>query len=317
MRSLTLVIVIAAAASAEHACARRELQLPASRMAPHLQRTPLLALRGGKRGEALLSKAKIKRSALPADISAALDAGKLSLPQLETYLALLRNPFLKLLTMFGPFVRNRLIANPKLATVIAIETALGIFTMLIAEANARAGNMLKEMDFVICDLALVVATNVALVVTLSPAIKTGPPPSGLAKKLGALPPSFMQLDASASQRLGAFALNAAKFGLIGIASSTIGATATKLLVVARERITSERPDVVLAPILSTALAYGAFVALSSSTRYQLVNALEAEVYPRLPLKPQLLPALSAVVRTLNNFLGGMSWIWWARFLGVQ
>jgi hypothetical protein len=52
MRTTLLLIAAATAARAEHALARREVQLPASRIAPSLQRSPLLALRGGKRGEA-------------------------------------------------------------------------------------------------------------------------------------------------------------------------------------------------------------------------------------------------------------------------
>jgi hypothetical protein len=276
------------------------------------------ALRGGRTPRGAnkeLKRGGLERAALPADLRVGLDAGKLSLEQLRNYVAIRKSLLLRALASLGPFLRNRLIANPQLAGVILIETALGVATMLIAEANARGDQLVAEIDFVLCDLALVVATNIALVITLSPAVALGPPPAGLAKALARLPSSFLQAGAySPAQRLGCFLANAVQFGGIGVLSSTIGASATKGLVCLRQQLTGKRPDVQLAPIVSTALAYGSFVALSSSTRYQLVNAIEASILPVLPFPTG---PLSAALRASNNFLGGVSWIWWARLLGVQ
>lgn len=274
-----------------------------------------LTLRGGARGDKWLRECKVPRKSLPADVSQALSSGRLSLEQLRNYAAIRNSPFLSALAGVSPFLRDRLIANPRLAAVIAIETALGIATLLLAEVGARGDRLLAEVDFVICDLALVVATNIALVITLSPAAPIGAAPAGLRAKLAALPSAFLQPGRfSPAERLASFAFNAVRFGAIGVASSALGASATKGLVCLRERLTGQRPDVQLAPVLATALAYGAFVAASSSTRYQLVNAIEASVLSKLPLETS---ALSAVLRLGNNYLGGVSWIWWARVAGVQ
>ncbi|KAG8470939.1 hypothetical protein KFE25_009360 [Diacronema lutheri] len=320
------LVALAAASSAAAPAERDGGAAPRRASLPRNVRPSLgaaLALRGGARGHDMLQQqakvalqqAKVARSALPRDVSAALSTGALSLDELRNYLAIRNSPFLRALAAISPFVRDRLIANPRLASVIAIETLLGIATLLAAEVGARGDRLLAEVDFVVCDLALVVATNIALVMALSPAARICAPPSRGRSAVASLPATFLQPGAfSAAQRLACFVINAARFGAIGIASSALGASATKALVMAREQITGRAPDVQLAPVLSTALAYGAFVAASSSTRYQLVNAIEASLLPRLPHGTG---ALSAALRLGNNYVGSLMWIWWARAFGVQ
>ncbi|KAG8466654.1 hypothetical protein KFE25_008033 [Diacronema lutheri] len=270
----------------------------------------------GRTVEQVLARSGLSRDELPLDVQAAIAAGRLSLAELRNYARVLQNPALRALASTGAFLRDRLIASPHLATVIGVETGVGLCTTMIAEASARAGRLLAEADFILCDLALVVATNIALVVALSPAAAVGGAPTGaLRRALAKLPAGFLQAGPfTPTQRLGCYLMNAAQFGSIGVASATLGATATKSLVAAREKLTGQRPDVQLAPIKSTALAYGSFVAVSSATRYQLVNAIESSVFSRLPMPTG---ALSTVLRTGNNYIGGFTWILWARFLGVQ
>lgn len=266
--------------------------------------------------ESVLAEGGLQRDELPVDVQAALASGQLSVAELRNYVVVISNPILRALAGTGGFLRNRLIASPRLATVIGVETAVGLATTMIAEMSARAGKLIDEADFILCDLALVVATNMALVVTLSPAAAIGAAPTvGLRGALAKLPAGFLQAGAfTPAQRIGCYIVNAVQFGAIGVASASLGASATKGLVCLREALTGKRPDVALAPIKSTALAYGSFVAVSSATRYQLVNAIEASLFPRLPMPTG---ALSTVLRTGNNYIGGFTWICWARFLGVQ
>ncbi|KAJ1631598.1 hypothetical protein T492DRAFT_994376 [Pavlovales sp. CCMP2436] len=309
-------------AAAEHQEPHREPSRSVARS--HTLRGGLALPGGGGAGDGLLKKTAdgllkkngLSRNLLPADVSLALRLGRLSLEQLRNYIVVLRNPLSRALASLSPFLRDRLIHNPQLTNVILIETCLGIVTMLIAEVGARGDTLLAEIDFVVCDLALVVATNIALVITLSPAVALTPAPTkGLSGAFAKLPSSALQPGKfSLAQRAGCFANNAVRFGAIGVASSTLGASATKGLVLLREKLTNERPPIELAPVLSTALAYGAFTAVSSSTRYQLVNAIEASVLTRLPFPTG---SISALLRFGNNFLGGVSWIMWARFLGIQ
>ena len=75
------------------------------------------------------------------------------------------------------------------------------------------------------------------------------------------------------------------------------------------------PQVELAPVLATSVAYAGFMSASSNTRYQLVNSFEALLLPSFPAPSRTV--ISATVRTGNNFVGSASWIWWAKFLGLQ
>jgi hypothetical protein len=260
--------------------------------------------------EQVLSDGGMSRDELPADVLAALSTGALSSVELGNYLTVLRNPVLRVIASSSCFLRNKLIASPHLGTVIGVETAVGLATMSIAECNARAGKLLAEADFILCDLALVVATNIALVVTLSPTVAIGAAArtGGLRRVLAGLPSTFLQPGPySLAQRAGCYAAKGVQFGVIGVFSSTLGTLATKGLISLRERVTRHRPDVQLAPIKQTALAYGLFVGVSSSTRYQLVNAIETSVFARLPAAVPI-GALSTVLRTANNYLGGVTWI---------
>jgi len=80
---------------------------------------------------------------------------------------------------------------------------------------------------------------------------------------------------------------------------------------------SQDLDVELAPILDTSKAYAVFMAGSSNTRYQIVNSFEALLLPRFPGGASARNAISFVVRAGNNYLGSASWIWWAKFNGLQ
>lgn len=264
----------------------------------------------------LLTESGFSVDDIPRDLQLAIASGRLSLTELGNYVQVLGNPVLRAIAGASEFIRNRLIASPKLCTVIAVETVVGLATMMAAEVNSRGDRFWKEIDFVVCDLALIIATNMALVVSLSPsAAVAAPAQAGVGRVLASFPSTCLQPGAfTPLQRLGCFVSNALMFGSIGMASSVVGASATKGLVHARERLTGERPDVELAPVLRTSSAYGAFVSTSSSTRYQLVNALEASVFPLLRLPHGM---LTLAVRTGNNFLGGVHWISWARWMGVQ
>ena len=63
--------------------------------------------------------------------------------------------------------------------------------------------------------------------------------------------------------------------------------------------------------------YAVFMGVSSNTRYQIVNSLEAFALPAVPGGPAVQTAASFVVRTFNNYLGSSNWIWWAKFRGLQ
>lgn len=64
---------------------------------------------------------------------------------------------------------------------------------------------------------------------------------------------------------------------------------------------------------------GVFLAVSSNTRYQIINGLErvVESSPVTKRLPPVAMAFTVGVRFANNIYGGMQFVDWARWSGVQ
>jgi hypothetical protein len=64
---------------------------------------------------------------------------------------------------------------------------------------------------------------------------------------------------------------------------------------------------------------GVFLAVSSNTRYQIINGLErvVEASPVAKRVPPVAMAFTVGVRFANNIYGGMQFVDWARWSGVQ
>lgn len=64
---------------------------------------------------------------------------------------------------------------------------------------------------------------------------------------------------------------------------------------------------------------GVFLSVSSNTRYQIVNGLEriVEASPLAKKVPSVALAFTVGVRLANNIYGGMQFVDWARWSGVQ
>lgn len=64
---------------------------------------------------------------------------------------------------------------------------------------------------------------------------------------------------------------------------------------------------------------GVFLAVSSNTRYQIINGLErlVEASPMAKQVPPVALAFTVGVRFANNVYGGMQFVDWARWSGVQ
>ncbi|KEH23038.1 plant/K8E10-2 protein [Medicago truncatula] len=64
---------------------------------------------------------------------------------------------------------------------------------------------------------------------------------------------------------------------------------------------------------------GVFLGVSSNTRYQVINGLErlVEASPMVKQVPPVALAFTVSVRFANNVYGGMQFVDWARWSGVQ
>jgi len=257
---------------------------------------------------------------LPSELLAALEAGRIGATELANWKNVISNPFTKALAA-STFIRNRLLAEPRLTTILGMEITLGFLSTLAAEKAARGADLLKEIDFVLANLILVVLTNVALVLTLCPVAAVAPSPVAgtYAAWASRLPGFFLQKgDFSAMQRAACFFSKALLFSGVGAFTSSAGQAVTLGLVQLRTKLRpDDAPKVTLAPVLPTARAYAAFMAGSSNTRYQLVNSFEANVLPALPGPASLKASASFVLRTGNNYVGSANWIWWAKFNKLQ
>lgn len=139
--------------------------------------------------------------------------------------------------------------------------------------------------------------------------------------------SFQAGQYSLAQRGSSFLFKGFQFALVGFMSSVVGHGLTTLLVNRRKaqeaasggkRRISDSNDVVLAPVLPTSLAWGGFMFCSSNPRYQAVNGLEQRIlYPLLEGNTLLSAVVTFGLRFSNCFVGGIHWIPFARFFGIQ
>ena len=114
--------------------------------------------------------------------------------------------------------------------------------------------------------------------------------------------------------------NGAKLFAVGTSASLIGTGVTNALIKARKAVSKdfegESEDI---PIVSTSVAYGVYMAVSSNLRYQiLVGVIEQRMLePLLHHHKLVLSALCFAVRTGNTFLGSLLWVDYAKWIGIQ
>jgi len=268
----------------------------------------------------LLAESGLDAESIPLDVLDALKAGRIGALELANWKAVLANPLTKLLAGMA-YIRNRLLADPRLPSVLGIELGVGVCAVFAAEKAARRERFFKELDFVIANQVLICLTNIALVLALTPTAAIAAPAAAgsLAAYMASLPGYFLQEGSfSAGQRAACFFSKAAQFSVVGSMTAAAGQGVTKGLVAMRTALNPESPpEVELAPVLETSAAYAMFMAGSSNTRYQLLNSFEGLVLPTLPGGTAAKNVLVAVVRTGNNYLGSANWIWWAKFRGLQ
>ncbi|KAB1224966.1 hypothetical protein CJ030_MR1G013978 [Morella rubra] len=73
------------------------------------------------------------------------------------------------------------------------------------------------------------------------------------------------------------------------------------------------------PVLSTSVAYGVYMAVSSNLRYQVLTGIIEQriLEPLLHHHKIILSAICFAVRTGNTFLGSLMWVDYARWTGIQ
>ncbi|KAF6255296.1 hypothetical protein COO60DRAFT_1471217 [Scenedesmus sp. NREL 46B-D3] len=279
---------------------------------------------------ALLAAAGKSASSLPADMAAAITKNKVTAEILQRYLEMEASLLLGWLLKFPGF-RERLLADPSFLTKLAIEVGIGVCTKCTAEYAKRGESFNKELDFVAANVVMAIIADFMLVwlpaPTLSYAAAASASKANLFGRLFAGCPdnAFQKVQPgmpayTLMQRLGAPLRNGLKLACVGFSASMIGVCMTNALMAVRQALDpgfvqlNQSQDVI-----TTSLAYGAYMATSSNIRYQVLAGVVEERGIETLFKGnyKLCAALSFVVRTGNTFLGSLLWVDFIRLLGMQ
>ncbi|KAL4304603.1 hypothetical protein GQ457_10G006840 [Hibiscus cannabinus] len=282
------------------------------------------------RKEAMIVLAEAGRSteSLPKDLAAAIQAGRIPGSVVERFLGLEKSGLMRWLMQFGGF-KERLLADDLFLAKVAMECGVGIFTKTAAEYERRRENFFKELEIVFADVVMAVIADFMLVYLPAPTVSLRPPLSvsagAISKFFYSCPDNAFQIalpgtSYSLLQRLGAIGRNGAKLFAVGTTSSLVGTAITNAFINARKVVDSSAADEVEnVPILSTSVAYGVYMAVSSNLRYQvLAGVIEQRILePLLHQHKLMLSATCFAVRTGNTFLGSLLWVDYARLVGIQ
>lgn len=282
------------------------------------------------RKEALMVLAEAGRQleSLPKDLAAAIEAGRIPGSVVSRFFELDRSPFFRWLMQFGGF-KERLLADDLFLAKVGMECGVGIFTKTAAEYERRRENFFNELEIVFADVVMAIIADFMLVylpaptVSLRPALASGA--GSIAKFFHNCPDNAFQVALSGTsysvlQRFGAIARNGVKLFAVGTTSSLVGTAVTNALINARKAVDKSAADEIEnVPILSTSVAYGVYMAVSSNLRYQvLAGVIEQRILePMLHQHKVMLSALCFAVRTGNTFLGSLLWVDYARWIGIQ
>ncbi|KAL8029371.1 hypothetical protein ABFX02_14G221500 [Erythranthe guttata] len=280
--------------------------------------------------EALIALAEAGRSleSLPNDMKAAIVDGRIPGSIVSRYLELEKSGFISWLMKFGGF-KERLLADDLFLAKLAMECGVGIFTKTAAEYERRRENFFNELEIVFADVVMAVIADFMLVYLPAPTVSLRVPlgldAGRLAKFFYNCPDNAFQVALSGTsfsmlQRIGAIVRNGAKLFAVGTTSSLVGTLVTNAVINARKAVDiSASGEVENVPVLSTSVAYGVYMAISSNLRYQvLAGVIEQRILePMLHEHKLFLSAICFAVRTGNTYLGSLLWVDYARFIGIQ
>ncbi|CAN4119869.1 unnamed protein product [Withania somnifera] len=258
--------------------------------------------------EALMALTEAGRllESLPKDLQRAIEDGRIPGSIVLRYFELEKSPLLAWLLRFGGF-KERLLADDLFLAKVAMECGVGIFTKVMA---------------VIADFMLVYLP--APTVSLRPRMAAADA-GRIAKFFYNCPDNAFQMalpgtSYSFLQRIGAIVRNGAKLFAVGTASSLVGTVVTNAVLNAKKAVDkSGDEEVENLPVISTSVAYGVYMAVSSNLRYQVVaGVIEQRILePMLHQHKLMLSAMCFAVRTGNTFLGSLLWVDYARLIGIQ
>lgn len=210
-------------------------------------------------------------------------------------------------------MRSRLAADPYFGHKLLVEC--GLDAMIIVGVNwaARKDRFVAELEFTLCQLAISLLSDFALVYLLAPsALRSAAAVGSWRWRLEALPAHVFQRAGpgvagfSTRARVATLLLKAAQYGGVGFAMGCLGAASVQLLIWVRERTDSTFvPPATVQSIKGTGMAWSGFMASSSNVRYNVVNGMEDALYRHGARAGKL---GSVALRLLNNWAGAAQWV---------
>lgn len=277
----------------------------------------------------VLSKHKASISDFPPDVLAAYRADLIPLSAMSNYLVARANPLSRILLPIGP-MRDRFLADRLFLLKILIEEGIGLFGKLSAEYQQRRSNFWKESEFVATNVIIALLADFALVFLPAPSLSLSGPSAKISSGFSSwlsrlstdLPSNIFQTDRpfTVAQRASGYAFKATQLFAVGFLCCFTGVMFTNALISIRERVDSKyvSKNGKQRPLTMSAL-YAVFLAVSSGTRYQLVNGVENYVFRRLFTRSPAFVEQCATfaLRYANTFWGSQQWVMFARFTNVQ
>lgn len=281
--------------------------------------------------EEVIRETEARGATLPADMLEAAKTEGLRKLLLLRYLDLQGSVWpLGFLMRSSAMLRNRMLADPSFLFKIGTEIVIDSCCATFAEVKTRGKDFWAEFELYTADLLVGVVVNVALVGMLAPYARIGQPSAsqGLLGRMqrgyAALPSSVFEAERpgsrfSINQRIGTYFYKGILYGFVGFGCGIIGQGIANLIMTAKRSIKKSEDDIPVPPLLKSAAVWGVFLAVSSNTRYQIINGLEriVEASPLGKKVPPVAMAFTVGVRFANNIYGGMQFVDWARLAGAQ
>lgn len=269
---------------------------------------------------------------LPKDMLEAAKTTGIRQVFLERYLELQGSGWaLGFLMKYCSMLRNRMLADPSFLFKVGTEIIIDSCCATFAEVQKRGKDFWAEFELYAADLLVGVVVDIALVGLLAPYARIGRPSvsrgglfGGLKQACAALPSSVFEAERpgcrfSVQQRIATYFYKGVLYGSVGFGCGLIGQGIANMIMNAKRSITKSDEGVPVPPLIQSAALWGVFLAVSSNTRYQIINGLESlvEASPLAKQVPPVALAFTVGVRFANNIYGGMQFVDWAKLSGVQ
>jgi len=248
----------------------------------------------------------------------------LNAAQLKEYLEATKGGLAGHLAQIWPAWRRKMAADPKFAFKLLMEETVGLGLALSGMIAARGKEILNELDYAFGDMIVGAVLNFTALWIAAPSVIAGQQStSTFSKLLGRLPPNIFAatppgIQYSVAMRIAGGLVTGTKFALVGLAAGFVGTCISSLLLSLRNMRHGSVPTASAKKtpgILENSLGWSGFMFVSSSPRYQAVAGLERVTYRFMP--DAVAKTSSGLFRTMNNIIGGATWVYWAKFIKLQ